>query len=136
MIQDNKGKPVCDSPSSHPWLLKQEKEAIAGRDDFGFNAEAGRFKKLMTAGIIDPTKVVRFALQGAASVTGLIRSIEAVGDGYKIMLMGPGEAKMGLKKEKDKIKPLSEALVHMESCDKMTRRQITVYNRDFFASLP
>ena len=90
----------------------------------------------MAAGIIDPTKVVRFALLDAASVTGLMRFIEAVGDGYKIMLMGPGEAKVGLKKEMDKIKPFSEALVHMERCDKMTPRQITAYIRDFFTSVP
>ncbi|HSO19990.1 MAG TPA: hypothetical protein VLT88_11050 [Desulfosarcina sp.] len=50
--------------------------------------------------------------------------------------MGPGDAKMGLKKEIDKIKPLAEALVHMETCDKMTRRQIEAHILDFFASVP
>jgi len=62
--------------------------------------------------------------------------IEAVDDAYKIMLIGPGEAKLGLKKEIDKNKPLAEALVHMETCDKMTRRQIAAHIRDFFASVP
>lgn len=62
--------------------------------------------------------------------------IEAVGDAYKIMLMGPGEAKLGLKKEIDKSQLLAEALVHMETCDKMTRRQIAAHIRNFFASVP
>ena len=62
--------------------------------------------------------------------------IEAVDDAYKIMLMGPGEAKLGLKKEMDKSKLLAETLVHMETCDKMTQRQIAAHIKDFFASVP
>ena len=62
--------------------------------------------------------------------------VEAVDDAYKIMLMGPGEAKLGLKKEIDRNPSLAEALVHMETCDKMTRRQIAAHIRDFFASVP
>ena len=62
--------------------------------------------------------------------------IEAIAGAYKIMLMGPGEAKLELKKEIDKNKPLSESLVHMETCDKMTQRQIVAHIREFFASVP
>ena len=62
--------------------------------------------------------------------------IQAVGGAYKIMLMGPGGAKLGLKKEIDRSQPLAEALVHMETCDKMTRRQIAAHIKDFFASVP
>jgi chaperonin GroEL len=45
---------------------------------FGFNAASEEFEDLMKAGIIDPTKVVRLALQGAASIAGLLVTIEAM----------------------------------------------------------
>jgi chaperonin GroEL len=44
---------------------------------FGFNAATGEFEDLIKAGIIDPTKVVRTALQNAASVAGLLLTTEA-----------------------------------------------------------
>ncbi len=44
----------------------------------GFNAETGVYEDLMTAGIIDPTKVVRFAIQNAASVASLLITTEAM----------------------------------------------------------
>ncbi|MGD8229595.1 MAG: chaperonin GroEL, partial [Desulfobacteraceae bacterium] len=49
-----------------------------GKDAFGFNAETGGFEDLMKAGIIDPTKVTRFALQNAASVAALLLTTEAM----------------------------------------------------------
>ncbi len=45
---------------------------------FGFDAQTGEFKDLVQAGIIDPTKVVRTALQNAASVAGLLVTTEAM----------------------------------------------------------
>jgi len=45
---------------------------------FGLNAETGQYEDLIKAGIIDPTKVVRFALQNAASVAGLMLTTEAM----------------------------------------------------------
>ena len=45
---------------------------------FGFNAETGNYEDLMKAGIVDPTKVTRFALQNAASVAGLLMTTEAM----------------------------------------------------------
>jgi chaperonin GroEL len=45
---------------------------------FGFDAQAGEYKDLVKAGIIDPTKVVRSALQHAASVAGLLITTEAM----------------------------------------------------------
>jgi chaperonin GroEL len=45
---------------------------------FGFNAETGTYEDLMAAGIIDPTKVTRCALQFAASVAGLMMTTEAM----------------------------------------------------------
>ncbi len=44
----------------------------------GFNAETGQYEDLMAAGVIDPTKVVRFAIQNAASVAGLLITTEAM----------------------------------------------------------
>ncbi len=46
--------------------------------DFGFDAQGGTFTDLVAAGIIDPTKVVRIALQNAASVAGLMITTEAM----------------------------------------------------------
>jgi chaperonin GroEL len=45
---------------------------------WGFDAQSGEFKDLVKAGIIDPTKVVRTALQDAASVAGLLVTTEAM----------------------------------------------------------
>ncbi|MBN1907652.1 MAG: chaperonin GroEL [Deltaproteobacteria bacterium] len=44
----------------------------------GFNAETGEYEDVVKAGIIDPTKVTRFALQNAASVAGLLLTTEAM----------------------------------------------------------
>jgi chaperonin GroEL len=49
-----------------------------GKGNFGFNAESGSYEDLVKAGIIDPTKVTRFALQNAASVAGLLMTTEAM----------------------------------------------------------
>ncbi len=49
-----------------------------GEDAYGFNAETGDYEDLMKAGIIDPTKVTRYALQNAASVAGLLLTTEAM----------------------------------------------------------
>ncbi len=46
--------------------------------DFGFDAQDGVYTNLVKAGIIDPTKVVRAALQDAASVAGLLITTEAM----------------------------------------------------------
>jgi len=48
------------------------------KGSFGFNADTGKYEDLMAAGIIDPTKVARFALQNAASVAGLLLTTEAM----------------------------------------------------------
>ena len=49
-----------------------------GKDAYGFNAAKGEFEDLMKAGVIDPTKVTRFALQNAASVASLMLTTEAM----------------------------------------------------------
>jgi chaperonin GroEL len=49
-----------------------------GKGPFGFNAAKEEFEDLIKAGIVDPTKVVRTALQNAASVAGLLLTTEAM----------------------------------------------------------
>ena len=44
----------------------------------GFDAQKGEYVNMIKAGIIDPTKVVRTALQNAASIAGLLLTTEAV----------------------------------------------------------
>jgi len=53
--------------------LLEQKDA-----NFGFDAQSGEYRDLVKAGIIDPTKVVRTALQDAASVAGLLVTTEAM----------------------------------------------------------
>jgi chaperonin GroEL len=45
---------------------------------FGYDAQTGEYGNLVSKGIIDPTKVVRIALQGAASIAGLLITTEAM----------------------------------------------------------
>jgi chaperonin GroEL len=49
-----------------------------GEADHGFDAQSGNYVDMIEAGIIDPAKVVRLALQGAASVAGLLITTEAM----------------------------------------------------------
>ena len=44
----------------------------------GFNALTGKYENLVNAGVIDPTKVVRSALQNAASIASLLLTTEAL----------------------------------------------------------
>lgn len=57
-------------------VVVQEVEKADG--NFGYNAGADRYEDLVVAGIIDPAKVTRSALQNAASIAGLILTTEAV----------------------------------------------------------
>ena len=47
-----------------------------GKADFGYNARTGEYVKLYEAGVIDPTKVARVALENAASVAGMFLTTE------------------------------------------------------------
>ena len=47
-------------------------KVIEGKGDFGYNAKTDEYVKMLKAGIIDPTKVTRIALENAASVAGMI----------------------------------------------------------------
>ncbi|MFN5402688.1 MAG: TCP-1/cpn60 chaperonin family protein, partial [Bacteroidota bacterium] len=49
-----------------------------GKNDYGFNARTEEYEKLMAAGVIDPTKVTRIALQNAASIASMLLTTECV----------------------------------------------------------
>jgi chaperonin GroEL len=49
-----------------------------GQGDFGFNARTEQYENLLSAGIIDPTKVTRVALENAASIAGMLLTTECV----------------------------------------------------------
>jgi chaperonin GroEL len=50
----------------------------SGKDDFGYNARTESYENLIEAGVIDPTKVVRVALENAASIAGMLLTTECV----------------------------------------------------------
>jgi chaperonin GroEL len=56
-------------------IIQRVKE---GKDDFGYNAREDKFENLIAAGIIDPTKVTRLALENAASIASLLLTTECV----------------------------------------------------------
>jgi chaperonin GroEL len=49
-----------------------------GKDDFGYNARDNKYDNLLKAGVIDPTKVARIALENAASIAGMFITTECV----------------------------------------------------------
>jgi chaperonin GroEL len=67
---------IAENAGAEPSVVL--KKVMDGKDDFGYNAATEEFGHLVEAGIIDPTKVVRFALQNAASVAGLMLTTEAM----------------------------------------------------------
>ena len=53
-------------------------KVVEGKGNFGYNAQTGEYGDMVAMGIIDPAKVVRYALQNAASVSGLLLTTEAM----------------------------------------------------------
>jgi len=53
-------------------------KVVEGKGNFGFNAQTSEYGDLVKMGVIDPTKVTRFALQNAASVAGLMLTTDAM----------------------------------------------------------
>jgi chaperonin GroEL len=49
-----------------------------GKDDYGYNARSDKYENLYAAGVIDPTKVTRVALENAASIAGMLLTTECV----------------------------------------------------------
>ncbi len=63
--------------AGHPGLVVLDK-VREGEGDWGFDAEKGEFTHLVQAGIIDPAKVTRSALQNACSIAGMLLTTQAV----------------------------------------------------------
>ncbi|TMH56698.1 MAG: chaperonin GroEL, partial [Betaproteobacteria bacterium] len=53
-------------------------KVVEGKGNYGFNAQTGEYGDLVAMGVVDPTKVARFALQNAASVASLMLTTEAM----------------------------------------------------------
>ena len=70
-----------------------------GKDDFGYNARTDKYENLLKAGVIDPTKVSRVALENAASIASMLLTTECVLAEIKeegpAMPMNPGMGGMG-----------------------------------------
>ena len=66
-----------------------------GKADFGFNAKTETFESLYKAGVIDPAKVVRVALENASSVAGMLLTTECVISNIKEENSGPPMPPMG-----------------------------------------
>ena len=56
-------------------ILQKIKE---GKDDFGYNARTEKFENLFSAGVVDPTKVTRIAIENAASIASMLLTTECV----------------------------------------------------------
>lgn len=66
---------IANSGGEGSVIINKIKE---GKDDFGYNARTEEFEHLLDAGVIDPTKVSRVALENAASVAGMLLTTECV----------------------------------------------------------
>ncbi len=64
-------------PEGSSWI-RQRRNAESKDENFGFNAETGQFGDMVKAGVIDPAKVTRLALQNAASIAALMLTTEAL----------------------------------------------------------
>ena len=53
-------------------------KVAAGKGAFGFNADSETYEDMIKAGVLDPTKVARSALENAASIAGLLLTTEVV----------------------------------------------------------
>ncbi|MBA4138684.1 MAG: molecular chaperone GroEL, partial [Opitutus sp.] len=75
------------------------KEVLSGKGNFGYNVATGEFEDMVKAGVVDPTKVTRTALQNAASIAGLLLTTECmiteIPEKDKSPAMPPGGGGMG-----------------------------------------
>ncbi len=59
-------------------VIRRQRIRESKDENFGFNADTGEFGDMVKAGVIDPAKVTRLALQNAASIAGLMLTTEAL----------------------------------------------------------
>ena len=67
---------IVDNSGAEPSVVLNK--VLDNKGNFGFNAQTEEFGDMVQMGVIDPTKVVRFALQNAASVAGLMLTTDAM----------------------------------------------------------
>jgi chaperonin GroEL len=67
---------IVDNAGDEPSVVVNK--VVEGKGNFGFNAQTGQYGDLVEMGVVDPTKVTRFALQNAASVAGLLLTTDAM----------------------------------------------------------
>ena len=67
---------LADNAGQEGALIVQEVKKRKGSE--GYNVATGEYVDLVKAGVVDPTKVTRSALQNAASISGLLLTTEAV----------------------------------------------------------
>src|SRR5438046_10246906 len=67
---------LADNAGQEGALIVQEVKARKGNE--GYDVATGEYTDLVKAGIVDPTKVTRSALQNAASISGLLLTTEAI----------------------------------------------------------
>jgi chaperonin GroEL len=53
-------------------------KVLEGKDDFGYNARTEKYENLLAAGVLDPTKVTRIAIENAASIASMLLTTECV----------------------------------------------------------
>ena len=90
---------ICENAGVEPSIIAQ---AIReGKDDYGYDARTGEYVNMFKAGIIDPTKVARVAVENACSIAGMILTTEAAvtelpeKDASAMPPMDPGMGGMG-----------------------------------------
>ena len=66
---------IAENSAADPGVVVEKMRS--GTGNYGFDAARGEYVDLVDAGIIDPTKVVRTALQNAASIAGLLLTTDA-----------------------------------------------------------
>ncbi len=67
---------IVENAGEEPSVIVQKVKE--GKKDFGYNARTNKYEGMIAAGVIDPTKVTRLALENAASIAGLLLTTEAV----------------------------------------------------------
>jgi chaperonin GroEL len=66
---------ICENAGVESSIIAQA--VREGKDDFGYDARTGEYVNMFKAGIIDPTKVARVAVENACSIAGMILTTEA-----------------------------------------------------------
>ena len=90
---------ICENAGVESSIVAQA--VREGKDDYGYDARNGEYVNMLKAGIIDPTKVARVAVQNATSIAGMILTTEAAvtelpeKEGPSMPPMDPGMGGMG-----------------------------------------